>query len=677
MTNAVALEKWRISAVSSDWADDYPESVFFIGNGRMGVRGYLPFEPALRPVRRGMFVAGIFGEIKPGITDFVNLPTPVWEQVLIDGEQAALCSDIRITLDLKRATFLAACTLQANEKRLDVEYARFFSSENTALLFQQTTFVPQADMTISLASGVLKASVNCPVPDDQTQDNTERIQLARAVENETLADGFTIRFAIRGSGQWLTQTVRFSADGWTRGQTRFDENSVTTEYKADAKAGERIRFDKLACILTSRDVDPRIEKASAEVRFDDALARHEAWWRHKWEICDLPSFAPEEETQTALRYNIYQLIANCSAQDPTVGVGARGLTHTRYKGCYFWDTDLFMLPFYLETDRTAAYCLCEYRVGALPAAKAHARKMNTRGARYPWMAALDGTEQCETWDIGCSELHVTADVAYALASYCAATGDEAFYLDHAAEVLIETARFWRSRYTFDPESGRCDLLFCKGPDEYCGVVNNNLFTNAMARYNLELACAAAKALASLRPARYDALGLTVSERDDWQRLHDCIRLPRDPNTGRLTTDDNFHLLEPVDVSALKPDLGAAYHHVCFDRLQRYKVVKQADVLLAMTRLPDRFTDAEKREAWADFEPICLHDSTLSFASHALFAAMNGLNEPAKAYFEKALFLDLRDLMGNTGKEGLHLACMGETWQAAKAILAARREPEKR
>ena len=121
------------------------------------------------------------------------------------------------------------------------------------------------------------------------------------------------------------------------------------------------------------------------------------------------------------------------------------------------------------------------------------------------------------------------------------------------------------------------------------------------------------------------------------------------------------------MAALKPDDGASYHQICFDRLQRYKVIKQADVLLLMTRLPQLFTPEEKRAAWEDFEPICLHDSTLSFASHALFALQNGLREAGLAYLRKALLLDLRDVMGNTGQEGLHLACMGEAWQAARLI----------
>lgn len=228
-------------------------------------------------------------------------------------------------------------------------------------------------------------------------------------------------------------------------------------------------------------------------------------------------------------------------------------------------------------------------------------------------------------------------------------------------MLVETARFWPSRYSPAPDGG-VNLLFCKGPDEYCGITSNNLYTNCMVRHNIALASAAADTLSRLSPEQYARLALSAGEVGQWRALSAGIKLPRDGKTGRWRQDDTFHLLQPVDVAQIKPDDSAAYSRVCFDALQRLRVIKQADVLLLMTRLPELFTDSEKQAAWEDFEPLCIHDSTLSFATHALFAAQNGLYEDASRYFAKALWLDLRDVMSNTGKEGLHLACLGETWQ---------------
>ena len=651
MRNDIVLSPWGIKHTSLTIADDFCESVFFSGNGRFGVRGYLPFEKGMRSIQKGLFMAGIFGEIKPGITDFVNLPTPVFDKLYIDGQEAELSSPVTRYLDLRRGLFTAKYSVGGAE----IEYSRFMPLERPSLLAQRIIIKPV--VPAELVSGIETVSCNCPIPDDQTKDSIETFQLAPLKAVEFANNSLVCRFQTVGTSIDITEQVSFQRDGTPvksgeYAALRFNINGETV-------------IDKLAVISSSRDVDPRLEKMPEKWNYDELLSEHEAAWMKKWSKCDFP--IDDAELQTALRYSVFQLIVSCSRLDPTVSIGARGLTHARYKGCYFWDTDMFMLPFFLENDPDAARNLCEYRIRALPAAKAHAKKMNNAGARYPWMASFDGSEQCETWDIGCSEVHITADVAYAIDKYCKTTDDRAFYLDHAAELYIETARFWVSRYSFDRKNGKADLLWCKGPDEYCGVSINNLYTNVMAQHNLTLAIKAANDLKRERHDKYSELGITDEEICDWEFLCSCIVWPHDPDTGRLTTDELFHRLESVDITAVKKSSAASYHDVCFDRLQRYKLVKQADVLLLMTRLPELFSREEKLAAWNDFEPICLHDSTLSFASHALFALENGLGEAGMTYLRKALLLDLRDVMGNTGKEGLHLACMGEAWQAALRI----------
>lgn len=668
MRNDLCLRPWSVSCTGSGWAEDFYESIFFIGNGRLGIRGYVSCEPDSRPVQKGMYVAGIFGEIKPGITDFVNLPTPVRDRIYIDGVEAELASEIRRVLDLRTATLTMTYSLRQGDKLLEVEYQRFLPREHPALIMQRLVLTPHADMELSLSSGIQVSSCNSPIPDDQTKSNGETVQLSHLVSSSVVEEGIQCTFEIQGTSLTVTQEVQFHCPDFSF----ICGMGTEAMYLATAKAHEKLVFDKAASVLTSRDVDPRIAPLSKSWNYDALWQEHKAGWEAVWKQCDvsLPCMdGVDEQMQTGLRFSMYTLMGSCSAKDPTVSIGARGLTHGRYKGCYFWDTDMFMLPFFLKNDLEAARNLCEYRVRSLQAAKAHSKKMNTAGARYPWMAALDGTEQCETWDIGCSEVHITADVVYALDAYCQASGDEAFYLDKVAEVYVETARFWVSRYTFRTEIGKADLLFCKGPDEYCGITNNNLFTNVMVQHNLSLALQAAMDLREKRPDIYARLGITEAETQHMEALRKGIPWPHDPVTGHLTQDDTWHLLEPVDIRTIKADEGASYHTVCFDRLQRYKVIKQADVLLLMTRLPQLFSPEEKQQAWEDFEPYCLHDSTLSFASHALFALQNGLIDPGLAYLKKALLLDLRDVMGNTGHEGLHLACMGEAWQAALSLLS--------
>lgn len=662
MRNDLNLQPWSVSCKGQGWAEDFYESIFFLGNGRLGIRGYASSEPDPRPVQRGLYLAGIFGEIKPGITDFVHLPTPVYEKIYIDGEEGTLISPVERVLDMRHALLTLHYTLQAGGKELEVTHERFLPREHPALILQRLVLTPDRDMDITVQGGILTESCNSPIPDDQTKTNGETVQLSRLTSLSSSPEGIRCAFEMAGTRLSVTQEVQFHASKfrYVRGE------GAEAVYEAKGALGERLVLDKAAAVLTSRDVDPRIAPLPKEWDYDGLFAAHKEAWEKVWKKCDLLLPSAEEEMQTGLRFAMFTLMGSCNAKDSTVSIGARGLSHGRYKGCYFWDTDMFMLPFFLENDLEAAKNLCEYRVRSLPAAQAHALKMNTQGARYPWMAALDGSEQCETWDIGCSELHITADVAYALDGYCKKSGDEDFYLQKAARVFIETARFWVSRYTYRPETGEADLLFCKGPDEYCGITHNNLFTNVMVQHNLKLAVQAAKDLQEKAPELYEKLHLTQEEICRMEALSKAIQWPHDPLTGRLRQDETLHLLEPADLEQIKPNAEASYHRVCFDRLQRYKVIKQADVLLLMTRLPQLFTQKQKQEAWEDFEPICLHDSTLSFSSHALFALQNGLEEQGYGYLKKALLLDLKDIMGNTGREGLHLACMGEAWQAAMA-----------
>ncbi len=661
MRNDVILDGWKIRADSTVFADDFAESVFFTGNGRMGVRGYAAGEPETRPVQKGLFAAGMFAEIKPGLTDFVNLPTPVWHRLMVHGHTGILAGNLERELDLSCGLLTLQYTLRFGTQDVRVREERFFPPEYPSCLAQRITLRAQQTLEIALCAGIDTASCNCPVPDDQVKENHETIQLMREVSHE-LEDS-AVFYCCRSAATdiLLCEEQHFVLpDGWRQAPLYQPGQSCGLTVDGVLPAEQAISLESICLIRTSRDRDPELACRPDELDFAALLGRTKLYFAARWEQTGL-TVEGDPQAQTALRYTIYELLANGSPRDDTVSIGARGLTHTRYKGCYFWDTDLFMMPFYLLEEPRTAKSLEEYRLACLPQAKAHAARMNSAGARYPWMAAYDGSEQCESWDIGASELHITADVVYAMEQYAEISGD-ADFAARAGDVYIETARFWVSRYSPDPETGGVNLLFCKGPDEYCGITSNNLYTNMLVCRNLALAIRAAEA-AQKQPQEWERLLLSKEEIESWKHLQQAIPLPRDPITGRWRQDDTFHLLEPVDIPTLKADDSASYHTVCFDRLQRYRVIKQADVLLLMSRLPEDFTAEEKLQAWQDFEPLCLHDSTLSFASHALFAAQNGISAAAARYFEKALYLDLRDIMGNTGKEGLHMANFGELWQA--------------
>ena len=287
-----------------------------------------------------------------------------------------------------------------------------------------------------------------------------------------------------------------------------------------------------------------------------------------------------------------------------------------------------------------------YRLDRLDAARALARRQNLCGARYPWMSGEDGSEQCESWDIGLCETHITADVAYAADRYREITGDGT--LDGSlSQLYLETARYWLSRFTWEPDRNQYSSFFVKGPDEYCGAAVNNTFTNYLARHNVRLA---------LRHAAMDG-----GERGRLKHFEEHVALLYDPKRHLYLQDELFDRLEPM------PDGHAQgeplYKSVCFDRMQRYRALKQADLVQLMTMFPDDFSDGEKRAVWDRYEPLTVHDSSLSFGIHALLAFRLGLEKVGWRYFERSLCFDLSDELGNTGREGIHMAALGASWQA--------------
>ncbi len=656
MENKINFAPFSIDAkIFGDTA--FYESVFFSGNGRMGSRGFLPIDD--RALETGLFVAGIFGSLSDNITDFVNLPTPVCENIYIDEKKAVLDSSAypEISLNFKNGEVTQKFIVKNGNKKAEITHKRFFSMYNLALLAQKTTYMPCSDMELKIQSGINTQCCNCPVPDDQTKSNTEHTQLTIVDDISGKNSSIICKMHTVGTNITVEQSINFICDKKeTEQKFIHTESGFYCNFNYSLNAGESVTIEKNTQIKTGRDV---FKSDKVIKNYGEEMQKSEEIWRERFETSDIEIEGADDD-QCAIRYAIFELIANCAAHDSSVSIGARGLTHTRYKGCYFWDTDIFMLPFYINTNTTAAKNLVMYRAKTLPQAENHAKKMSSVGARYPWMASYSGDEQCESWDIGACEMHITCDVVYSIDRYIKLTGDNDFYINHAAEIYIKTARFWADRYTVKDDE--VDLHFCKGPDEYCGITSNNLFTNMFVRRNLELAIKAAELLQNEHEEKAVAFEVTSGEINTWKNMSNNIKLPKD-NNGRYLQDDTFSKLTDIDLSEIKKDDKATYHNVCFDKLQQYKVIKQADTLLLMTRMPEKFTKQEMINAWQDFEPLCLHDSTLSFASHAYMGSLVGEDKKAYEYLQKALFLDLNNIMGNTGKEGLHLANFGETYNA--------------
>ena len=396
--------------------------------------------------------------------------------------------------------------------------------------------------------------------------------------------------------------------------------------------------------------------------FDALLAEHQRAWAHRWDDADVV-VEGDEELQRAIRFSLFHLMASVGDVDEAA-VGARGLTGTSYRGHVFWDADTFTLPFLAATHPASARAMLEYRIRRLPAAMEAARALGRAGARFPWESAISGRDVTPTSArdraghlvpirTGQLEEHIVAEVAWAACCYTDWSGDDAFLCGPGRPLLVETARYWASRVR---RAGReAHIYGVIGPDEYHEPVDDNAFTNVMARWNLRRAADLVRS--------GGAGGVDAAEVDPWLDIADALVDGYDADTGVYEQFAGFHSLEPLliaEIASRRPIaadllLGAS-------RVNGAQVVKQADVLMLHHLVPDEVERDSLEPNLRYYEPRTAHGSSLSPGVHAgLFARARNYDRALDA-LRLASRMDLDDLTGTTAG-GLHLATMGGLWQA--------------
>ena len=404
------------------------------------------------------------------------------------------------------------------------------------------------------------------------------------------------------------------------------------------------------------------------------LAAHEAAWDARWTASDV-LIEGDEESQRAVRFAVYHLTSTANPEDDRVSIGARALTGDAYLGHVFWDTEIYLLPFYTAVWPEAARALLMYRYHTLPGAHAKAAHFGFKGALYAWESADTGMETTPERVVvpdgtvveiltGQMEHHISADVAYAVWQYWRATGDDDFFLCAGAEILLDTARFWASRAVAEGD-GRRHIRHVIGPDEYHEDVDDNAFTNVMARWNIARALEAVDLLHARWPDQAAALrqklALADGELADWRDAIARIVIGLDPATGIYEQFAGFHGLEPLDLAAYAERTVPIDVVIGRERTQRSQVVKQADVVSLIALLPEEFPGAMAETNFRHYEPRCAHGSSLSAGMHALVAARLGDAEMALRYLRETAATDL-DLDPNSAG-GVRIAGLGALWQA--------------
>ncbi len=445
--------------------------------------------------------------------------------------------------------------------------------------------------------------------------------------------------------------------------------------------GETLRLEKFAAYhwasegaLAAR-VAVTLDRA-VKAGFEAIEAAHAAEVEAFWDRSDVLVEAPGD-VQRTVRFNLFQVMQS-TARAEGLGVAAKGVTGRGYEGHYFWDTEVYVVPFLVHTTPAWARRLLEFRCGMLGAARRRAREVGHAGALYPWRT-IDGSEASAWYAAGTAQYHINADIAYAMHHYNRVTGDLGFLLERGAEVLVETARLWMELGFF---SERRDGAFCinsvTGPDEYTTVVDDNAYTNLMAKENLEVATRVVEWLEATDPEAYAALaqatGLRDPEIEGWRRAAEAMHVPRHEELGIVLQDARFLERKRWDFEGTPPEKHPLLLHFHPLELYRHQVIKQADVVLATYLVGHHFDAEEKRRTFDYYDPLTTGDSTLSACIQSVMASEVGHPAAALEYFTRAATVDLADAHGNTG-DGIHVASCGGTWLALVAGFGGLRDAD--
>jgi len=396
--------------------------------------------------------------------------------------------------------------------------------------------------------------------------------------------------------------------------------------------------------------------------FDAALEANRRYWDAVWRRSDI-EIDGDPENQQGIRFSLFHLEQTFRGRVPGANIGAKGLSGEFYNGNYFWDSEVYCLPYYLFQNPAAARALLEFRYRTLPQALDRARDLDCRGACFP-VATIDGTESCTLWQHASLQFQPTTGVAYAVRHYWRVTGDDEFLAEMGLELLVQIGRFLASRCQYSPRKKAWGYYAVMGPDEFQMMVNHNAYTNFLGARSLEAALEALAWAENHAPADLkrvvEKTGLKPEERAKWAEIAANMYLPQDEATGVIEQHEGFFDLPHVDIKTIPATEFPLYHHWSYDRIYRNDMIKQPDVLLFLFLYSGRFDRETKRANYEYYEPRTIHESSLSPSVHSILATELGKHQEALDFFRFATRIDLDNYNRNT-REGLHLTAIAGAW----------------
>jgi alpha,alpha-trehalose phosphorylase len=692
-------DPWRLTESFYDSTDlGTTETLFAVGNGYLGMRGNV--EEGHDSHSHGTFINGFhetwpirhaeeaFGLARVGQT-IVNAPDAKIIRLYVDDEPLLLSVADIITYE--RTVDFADGVLTRDilwrtpaGKRIHVRSRRMvsFTQRHLAVLTFEVTALDES-MPVTVSSHILNrqdgldeyrsTSARANAADPRRAERAEG-RVLTPVEHWGGDQRALLGYRCRNSGM----TLAVGTDHQIETENDYEELAEVGDdfakhvFRIRAMPGKKITITKTVSYHTSRNVPARelvtrcrrtLDRARAE-GVEKQFTDQRDWLSDYWARSDV-EIEGKPQMQQAIRWNLFQL-AQAAARAEGNGISAKGVTGSGYGGHYFWDTEIYVVPYLVYTTPLYARNALRFRYTMLAAAKRRAQELTQNGVLFPWRT-INGEEASAYYAAGTAQYHIDADISFAVSKYVQATGDEEFMVREGIDILVLTARMWAD-LGFWRNNGE-DIFRIHGvtgPDEYTTVVNDNLFTNVMARFNLSRAARAVRDLQATWPYEYARmvarLELVPEEVAEWTRAAEAMVVPYDENLGIHPQDSNFHEREVWDLPKTPADKRPLLLHFHPLVIYRFQVLKQADVVLALFLQGEHFTAAEKLADFEYYDPITTGDSSLSGVVQSIIAAEVGYHALALRYFREGLFLDLANLHQNTS-EGVHVASAGGVWSA--------------
>ncbi len=686
MKNYFLHNDWQIIEKGFDpEMHESAESIFSIGNGKMGQRGMFE-EKYSGKTLQGSYIAGVYypdktrvGWWKNGYPEYfakvLNSPNWIDMDINIDGESVDLYknkpSEFTRTLDMQKALLSRSFDYTIHSKKFEINAERFMSRANDELACIRYEIKAHADAKLIWSTGIDAFIKNKDSNYDEVfwsrvSEKTDKQNAWLHVKTNKLSfevcEGFFVRVYIDGAEQ---NNVQYTSTDW----------KVGAAWEINMEAGKTYCIEKYVSIVSSMYYDAKQIEVACLTNLTKARSstylnlknEHVNSWADVWRSADI-QIKGDTAAQQGIRFNIFQLNQTYSGRDPRLNIGPKGFTGEKYGGSTYWDTEAYCLPFYLGTsDSSIALQLLKYRYNQLDKAIENAAKLGfTNGAALYPMVTMNGEECHNEWEITFEEIHRNGAIAYAVFQYALYTGDESYFTEGGAEVLLGISRFWAQRIHWSEAKKKYVMHGVTGPNEYENNVNNNWYTNYIACWCMNYTSSIIKKIEQEnKPYFIDFCTKTSFVSDElntWKHITENMYYPEDESMGIFLQQEGYLDKEQKMAADLLPSERPINQYWSWDRILRSCFIKQADVLQGLFLFEDHFDTETLRRNFDFYEPRTVHESSLSPCIHVIQATKLGYEEKAYELYLRTSRLDLDDY-NKEAHEGLHITSMAGTWMS--------------